>query len=218
MDEAMETPTLEEAPPETPPEPDLEAIKTSIAEERAALEKEKKALQKGFQEIARREKEVTRPPVDDDDTPDLDDAAKAALGKYMQKEYGGYFSGLEKLYEDMASNEVERYAKDHELDADDLRAAISDNGLAPQDPTISAVRDTLEKAARIVQSSKFDLDKERERLKAELREELAEQYEKGVNIEGLRPKRGEAAAPEGDIYEMTPEQRLAWYKEKGYIT
>ena len=214
----VEAPPEPEAVPETTPEQDYAKLKADLEAERAKLEKDRKALSKGFNEIAQRERELTKPT--EEDVPELDPTATKALEAFMQKKYGTYFNGVESLYDDLANSELVRVAKENDIEPDTLRETIVERGLAPQQASLSALRTSLETAAKLVKADNFSPDTVREEIRAEEREKLLKELnEQGVNIEAVKPKRSDATAKATsvDFDRMTPDQKIAWYKDQGRL-
>ena len=227
MDEVMETPTpletesefadyTEPTPDPTPepePTPDFKAELEAMKKE---IEKDRKNLQKGFDEIARRERELAAPKMSElkegDDIPDLDPTAAKALKKFLDENYGGYFQTTEMVAADLFESELDTFAEKRDLDADALRSLISERGLQPRDYTRKAFRDLLNDAATLLKP--VDSDALREQVREEIMRELADQ---GVVVEAAKPKRTESTLESGFDDEMTPEQKLAFWKRKGFI-
>ena len=206
-----------EAAPEPEPQPDLAAERAEWEKERA---KKERALQKGFDEIARRERElqnVAQPKVEEgDDIPDLDPVAQKALKKYLDTQYGGYFQAQEMLTQDLFESELESFADKKGVDADDLREFVQTKGLAPKEYTRKGFREMLSDSYTLM--SPVNLDEAIENAKREGREAaLRELADQGIIVEGVKPKRSETSALPANVDDMTPEQRLDFYHRKGWI-
>ena len=206
-------PTEAAPEPEAAPAPDLTAKEKELA-------KKERALQKGFAEIARREKELQVPPMkaidEGDDIPDLDPVAQKALKKYLDSQYGGYFQAQEMLTADLFESELENFAEKKGVDADDLRDFVSEKGLQPKDYSRKGFRELLNDSYTLMKP--YDPEAERERITAEVREQvLKELADQGVVVEAVKPKRSDNSALPSNVDEMTPEERLSFYQRKGWI-
>lgn len=223
MDEDMEitTPTEEPAEEQAPEQPDYEAMKADIEAKTAELSKKEKALQKGFEEISRRERAIPQPRPDTTDAPELDPAAERALDAYVARKYGPTLAAGESAYYNLMDASFESAATKYGVDADAIRETVQRLGINPKSNDIRDVREAIEAAADITSKSSLDPAAIEKQVEARVREQLFKELsEKGVNIDAVVPaKASKAAEPAGtDLYEMDPDQRVAWYKAKGWVS
>ena len=205
----------QEAAPESAPEP-----APDYAAKEKELAKKERALQKGFDEIARRERElqnVAQPKIEEgDEIPDLDPVAQKALKKYLDSQYGGYFQAQEMLTQDLFESELESFADKKGVDADDLREFVQTKGLAPKEYTRKGFREMLSDSYTLM--SPVNLDEAIENAKREGREAaLRELADQGIIVEGVKPKRSDNTAFPTDVDNMTTQERLEFYARKGWI-
>jgi hypothetical protein len=202
-----QAPEVEEGTPEVD---ETEAEREKIrAEVEAEFAKKEKALQKGFQEIADRERAISSPPPVDDDVPELDETAAKALKKFIETEYGAQLGQSTAVMNSLAERELQKFASDKEVDADEIRALIEDYGLVKK-PGLDGVEDALNKAYNLQRALNFDPKAEAEKL----REQSIAEAEEGVRVEGVKPKRGASPVSSNeDVHEMSTADRLAYYKE-----
>jgi len=211
IDSSIEAPEVEETEVlET--EVDLEAERERIREEaraeaKAEVAKREKELQKGFDEVARREREVSTPKAP---APELDPDAQAAVKALIESEYAPVLQQASMAMASLADDKLKAFAAEKGVDPDTLRETISQYNLVTK-PGLEGVDDAIKAAYRIHAATTFDATKERERI----REELIAEQEGGVRIEGVREKKG-ASAPTSteNVHDMNPDERLAYYKEK----
>ena len=225
MDEETIQPTEEESvvadysdtpdaapPPEPEPQPDLEA---RLKE----LEKKEKALQKGFQEIAEREKRIAapKPTVDDDPLANLDPEAQKILDAFMEKKLGAYEQAVGGLLNDTMESEMESYAKAKDIDPEAMMEVVRDKGLAPKGFTRKDRLEVYDLAAAVVQANnRVDIDT---LVNEKVEARLAELAEQGQIAGAPRPARTEVAPEGADSFneDWPAEQKLSFWKKKGYI-
>ena len=207
-------PVAEEAPaPE--PTPDLEA---RLKE----LEKKEKALQKGFQEIAAREKRLTAAPsvapaADDDPLANLDPEAQKILDAFVERKLGAYNQAVGSLLNDTMESELESYAKSKDVDPADIMEVITERNLQPRGFTRKDRMDVYDLAAAVVKANRDD-DIE-SRIQAEVEKRIASLAEQGQVAGAPRPARvdvGEDEVVNPDDFD-NPADRIAWYKRKGLL-
>lgn len=214
MDEEIIQTEATEPQPEAQPEPsvDIEAAKAELA-------KKERDLQKGFDEIARRERELqdrTAPkPVVEDDDLGLDPEAEKVLDKFVSRKTSQQEQFVRQMWQDMAQSEVEKVADKAGISVEELERTITENGLNPAGPTRRDVAEMANKAVALHKATTFNLDSEREKMRAEILAELANE---GVEVVSVKQGKVEANAPlEGDVYEMSPADRVRYYEEKGWV-
>jgi|MudIll2142460700_1097286.scaffolds.fasta_scaffold00080_11 hypothetical protein len=206
---------------ETEEVPDWRA---QLEAERKALEKREKDLNRGFEEIARREKLVERfadnmtpaqaaAAASQTDVPELSPEAQLAVDSYFQQKYGSQLNQVDVLYNDLAESELQSFAEKQGIDPEELKQVIIDNNLQPNAKSLTDIRASLKKASLIREGSTVN----REAIAAEERAKvLRELAAKGIQVEGVKPKRAADPGPNPnpDFDMMTPEQRIAWYEAK----
>lgn len=194
MTDEVLTPETDEATEEVTTEPVVEAPSPD-AEFKAreeAIAKRERELQRGFDEVARREREAasrTAPPVEEDDIPEIPEDTAKALDKFFTEKYGTKLRAVDNLYADVVENEL---AKRENPDA--IKDAITEYGLMPKDDSISAIREVFDKAETIAKAKSSNPDAEREAIRAEERKKLLEELAaEGVHVETIEPKRSETS-------------------------
>lgn len=195
------------------------------------LSKKERDLQKGFEEVARERKRLAElqerldqsvpakgKAPDEGDEGEGDDSitpeGRKILRKFVEEEFGGYFGGIEQMYADMVNGELQRFATEKGVDAEELTRIIQERNMAPKDYTLTEARNVYEQAYALHQAQNFDPEALEQKIREKLLTELAEQ---GVTIEGITPKpkpSGESHEPEIPVYDMTPKERLAHLKQK----
>lgn len=216
--EPLETDQSE--PDETPePEIDIEAEKSRIAEERAAIAKREKELQRGFQEIAARERAAQTPkPVEADPFADLDPQQAAWLKSTIEKTASAAISpelqSMQQFLVSTINDQIDAYAKEQGVDPGDVRDIINTYGLAPSDNSIASVRDVASKAVKLLQVDTFDPKAEERRITEKV---LADLADKGVKVEAVRPARAEIgdAEPDWESNDYTMAERYEWMQSHG---
>lgn len=179
-----------------------------LAEERARIAERERELQKGFDEIARREREIQSrapepTPTDDDD--EFDPEAMKVLERALAKT--PYAQAVQNLYVETAEAELQRFAEKKGIDPDKLRDTIAEKRLlAGAGTSLAAVQSALKDAADILTAKTFDPEAERERIRAE---EIQKLRDEGVRIEDVKPKRTEIGTGKADFFDedLSPDER-----------
>lgn len=196
------------------PQIDPEVAERLKAEAKAEIEaeysKKERDLQRGFEEIAERERRLAAPPVQAEPVPELDPEAERAVSALIERQYGSRLASAEQAMEAIANDKLKAFAAEKGVEAGALRETIAEFGLVRK-PGLEGVEDAIEAAYRIQQSKTFDPEAERARI----REELLAEAQGGVRVEGITPRRGTPAVSSNeDVHEMSTADRMAYYKEK----
>lgn len=206
--------------PETTPEPEPPKV-DDVAERLAAIEKREKDLQKGFEEIARRKRDLEQPPpvaAPKSDAPQLDPEAQRILDEYVTPKLAPYEAAISTLLQDTMETEMEAYAKAHDLDPDKLMEVVRDKQLTPRGVSRKDRQEVYELAAAVAKTSAaVDIDS---LVNAEVEKRLAALAEQGATV--VAPPKTERAEQVGGDTEVSPDDligdaKIAWFKSKGWI-
>lgn len=189
--------------------PDLEAERAALAKQREELAKKEKDLNRGFMEIAEREKKLTVPPKEDE-LPDVPPEAAKILDAYIGKKLTPLEQKLERTYYDGVNAELERQAEKAGIPPEEILKVATELHLAPADDSISAARDVFVSAANIIKGRTSVPDELKTKLREEILEELAKE---GVRVEGVRKTR-ELPDEEPDEEALSPKERYELIKKK----
>jgi hypothetical protein len=203
--------TPDPAIPEVDP---LAEAKAEVEAEKARLADREKALTKGFNEIAEREKAVSARAIPDDPSdvdPDLEKQLNPYIERAVQSKYGGAIEAAQSAFLVSVDSEMERFAEKSGVDKQALNDVITSYGLRPKDATMASIRDVFAKAAAIHTSTTFDPEAERQRLREEILKEAAD----GTTVDAVRPIRTEVAGAEPDLESMSASERYAYLVNKG---
>lgn len=175
--------TEQEAVPEVDPAAELKAREEAIA-------KRERELQRGFDEVARREREAARPaPVEDDDIPEIPEETAKALEKFFADKYGDKLRAVDNLYADVLDTELSKREN-----PDAVRDIIAEFGLVPKDDSVRAIREVFDKAEAIARTRDLDPEALKAEAKAEAEKEILSRLAaEGVNVDTIEPKRSDAA-------------------------
>jgi len=201
--------TVEPTEPEPTPEPDpSEEIKAR----EEAIAKRERELQKGFDEVARRKRELEEAPAPaDEELPELPEETAKVLDKYFDAKYGSKIKAVDNLYADLLDTEL---AKREDPDA--IREVIAEYGFVPKDDSIAAIREVFDKAESVAKAKSLNPEAERERIRAEERKAILEELAAdGVHIETIEPKRSETSPEVSlDDDDLDSETRVRLLREK----
>jgi len=233
-DETMEEEEFQGFPnegvaPETEPEPEAEEPETEQPQVPTPeqLQKKEHDLQKGFEEVARRKKELDEiqsrlaaGAIEEDEdlepeaAEDLTPEAREILKRFVSNEFGPVFNTVETMYAEMVNSELSRFASEKGVDEATLVETIRDNGLFPKDYSLASAKEVYERAYALHRAENFDEKTLEERIREKVLSELAEQ---GVRVEGVSPKASTPPEPEASgesVYDMTPDERLKHLQRK----
>lgn len=193
----------------------LEEQRRLLEERQAELDKREKDLNKGFMEVAARERELSERPVymeepEDDDVPPLAPEAEKVLDKYFERKYGHVIKAQQEMYADTVNSELESISQRTGVAPEDILSVINETGLYPRDDSIKSARETLSAAAEIYKARTFNRDELEKSVREQVLKELAES---GATIEAVKPTR-ELPDEAVDVDSMTPQQRYEFYKRK----
>lgn len=203
-DEEIIQETDEVQEPEPTPDPAAE-----LTARQEAIDKRERELQKGFDEVARRKRELEEAakPADDEDVPQIPEQTAKALDKWVRENYGSEFAKIDRIYADAVDNEIAKRG-----DPDAIKAVIVEYNLAPKSDSLADVREVLDRAEAIAKSNSRDPEAEKADMRKQILAELAEQ---GVQVETIAPKRSDSS-PEAslDDDDLPSDVKVRLLKEK----
>lgn len=210
-----------EVPEETPEADPLAEARAALEAREAELAAKEKSLQKGFNEIAERERAVASRSIPATPEAELDPELEKQLDPYIDrlvaKKYGGALDAAQSAFFVSVEAELERFSEKENVEPEVLNAVIEEYGLRPQDASIASVRDVFRKAAALHRATTFDAEAERQRL----REELLKEQAGGTRVDAVRPLRTEVGGAELDeaaLEALSPAERYAYLKNAGVKT
>ena len=191
--------------------------------ERAAkeIEKQQKALAKGFREIAERERRLegqSAPAADEEEVGDLDPRGERVLDKYLDKRLGSVLQTVEDNYREDVLSEIDIAAEKAGIEADDLIEMIESRNLQPRNRSVKAAREVINTAVDIIKSKSAPSEEAlRAKIEEEILQKLAQERGEGIAFEGVKPKKPGTPAPDsqGDVYDLSESARYKLLKERG---
>jgi hypothetical protein len=191
---------------------ELQRLKEELDAQRAELDKRSRDLNKGFMEIADRERRLTAEPEEkDDEVPEVPPEAAKILDRYIDKRTKPLEEALQNTYVESVGMELERFAEKAGRTEEELLTVVQEYNLTPKDNSLGAAREVFKKAADIMEAKSRGSEEDlKAKLKAEILEELAKT---GVRIEGVAAAR-ELPDDNPDEEELSQSQKYELFKRR----
>lgn len=218
MDAEVEGQTTEDAGQEQSVEERLQEIERM----REELAKRERDLNKGFMEIAERERRIAEllesrslgGSNDDDEDIPLSPESKEILDKFVTKKLSREIEPIiraqEELYAETIENEIANAAEKFGVPEESIVEVLATTEMAPKDRSLKAARDVVYAAAKIAKAQSIDESEIERRVREKILKELAEQ---GATVAGVKPAR-QLPDERVPVDEMSARQRYEYYKSK----